>query len=145
MSDSRSRRSDFGALLVLVYGFFAFAAGGRSVYQLVTRFDDAPLPVCLSVLAALVYGIACTQIGRSTPRAYRITLGVCAFELIGVLAVGTLSVIEEDWFPFPTVWSDFGNGYAFLPLLLPIVGLAWLSRPGTRQRFGLARPLRFAQ
>ncbi len=131
-------------MLALVYGFFAFAAGARSLYQLVTRFDEAPLPVVLSVVAALVYLVACTQIGRSTPRAYRIVLGVCLFELVGVLAVGTLSLVESGWFPFPTVWSEFGIGYAFLPLVLPIAGLVWLSRPATRRRFGLdggtARP-----
>jgi hypothetical protein len=124
-------------MLALVYGFFAFAAGARSLYQLVTRADETPLPVALSVVAALVYLVACTQIGRSTPRAYRIVLGVCLFELVGVLAVGTLSLVESDWFGVATVWSEFGIGYAFLPLLLPIAGLIWLSRPATRRRFGL--------
>jgi hypothetical protein len=133
----RARRSDFGALLVLVYGFFAFAAGARSLYQLVRRIDEAPVPVALSVVAALVYLVACTQIGRSTPRAYRITLAVCLFELVGVITVGTLSLVESDWFPVATVWSDYGIGYACLPLILPIAGLVWLSRPATRRRFGL--------
>jgi hypothetical protein len=30
------------------------------------------------------------------------------------------------------VWSDFGSGYGWLPLVLPFVGLAWLWR--TRPR-----------
>ena len=87
-----------------------------------------------------MYLVACSQIGRSTPRAYRITLGVCLFELAGVLIVGTLSLVEDDWFPRATVWSDFGIGYGFLPLVLPIAGLLWLSRPATRRRFGLDEP-----
>jgi len=26
------------------------------------------------------------------------------------------------------VWSDFGRGYVFIPLVLPFVGLWWLRR-----------------
>ena len=137
VSSARARRSDFGALLVLVYGFFAFAAGARSLYQLATDFDEAPLPILLSVVAAGVYLVACSQIGKSTPRAWRITMAVCSFELAGVLIVGTLSLLESDWFPRATVWSDFGIGYGFMPLVLPIAGLIWLTRPATRRRFGL--------
>ena len=137
VSSARARRSDFGALLVLVYGFFAFAAGARSLYQLATDFDEAPLPILLSLVAAGVYLVACSQIGKSTPRAWRITMAVCSFELAGVLIVGTLSLVESDWFPRATVWSDFGIGYGFLPLVLPIAGLIWLTRPATRRRFGL--------
>jgi hypothetical protein len=136
----RARRSDFGAMLVLVYGFFALAAGARSLYQLATELGDAPVPILLSTVAAGVYLVACSQIGRSTPRAYRITLAVCLFELTGVLTVGTLSLVQDDWFPVATVWSDFGVGYGFLPLILPIAGLLWLTRPATRRRFGLDEP-----
>jgi len=28
------------------------------------------------------------------------------------------------------VWSNFGSGYLFIPLVLPIVGLWWLRRTG---------------
>jgi hypothetical protein len=50
------------------------------------------------------------------------------FELVGVLVVGTLSVVHADWFPDATVWSVYGQGYGYLPLLLPFLGLAWLLR-----------------
>jgi hypothetical protein len=30
------------------------------------------------------------------------------------------------------VWSDYGNGYGFVPLVLPFVGLWWLWRIGRR-------------
>jgi hypothetical protein len=121
-----------GQVLVFLYGFFAIAAGARSLFQLVTRFDEAPFAILLSVTAAAVYVVAFTQLRRRDPRAWRIAVGCVSFELAGVLIVGTLSLVEGDWFPLPTVWSYFGIGYGFLPLLLPIVGLVWLLRPATR-------------
>jgi hypothetical protein len=48
--------------------------------------------------------------------------------MAGVLVVGTSSVVEPSWFPDATVWSEFGQGYGYLPLVLPFVGLAWLVR-----------------
>ncbi|MEJ7772542.1 MAG: hypothetical protein WKF51_11625 [Geodermatophilaceae bacterium] len=55
-------------------------------------------------------------------------------ELIGVLVVGTLSILDSAAFPDETVWSQFGRGYGFIPLILPILGLLWLRK--TRPRPG---------
>jgi hypothetical protein len=124
-----------GQALVFLYGFFAVAASARSLYQLATRFDEAPFAILLSVTAAAVYIVAFTMLRRRDPRAWRIAVACVSFELAGVLIVGTLSFVEPDWFPLPTVWSYYGIGYGFLPLLLPIVGLAWLLRPTTRAAY----------
>ena len=40
----------------------------------------------------------------------------------------TLSLVERDWFPEPSVWSDFGIGYGFVPIVLPVTALLWLRR-----------------
>ena len=56
-----------------------------------------------------------------------------------MLVVGTLSVFDAGLFPDDTVWSSYGAGYGYLPLVLPFAGLAWLwhtrlrraSRPAT--------------
>ena len=52
----------------------------------------------------------------------------CSTELAGVLVVGTLSLILPDEFPDATVWSVYGRGYLFIPLVLPVLGLLWLRR-----------------
>jgi hypothetical protein len=31
------------------------------------------------------------------------------------------------------VWSGYGEGYGFLPLVLPVLGLWWLRRSGSEQ------------
>ena len=49
-------------------------------------------------------------------------------DLVGVLTVGVVSLIVPDLFPSTSVWSTFGSGYLFIPLVLPIVGLWWLRR-----------------
>jgi hypothetical protein len=119
-------------VLVAVYAVFAVAATGRSTLQLLTRADEAPVPYALSALAALVYIAATVGLARTGRTATRIAWVAIVVELVGVLAVGVASLVEPSWFPDDTVWSRFGAGYGYLPLLLPVAGLAWLAR--TRRR-----------
>ncbi len=114
-----------GRLLVAVYGIFAVAAASRAGLQLLTRFDEAPLAYLLSALAAVVYVVATVALGRSKRR---LALAACGFELTGVLVVGTVSLLVPDAFPDETVWSVYGAGYGFFPLLLPVLGLLRLRR-----------------
>jgi cytochrome bd-type quinol oxidase subunit 2 len=114
-----------GRLLVAVYGIFAVAASSRAGLQLLTRFDDAPVAYLLSALAAGVYVVATVALARSVRR---LALWACGFELVGVLVVGALSLLLPDAFPDQTVWSSFGAGYGFIPLVLPVLGLLRLRR-----------------
>jgi len=122
------RRSTGRQVLVAVYAVFAVAAGARSAVQLSTRFGEAPLAYSLSAVAAVVYLVATLALRRTTPAARRVAWAALAFEAAGVVVVGTLSLVAPQWFPDQTVWSDFGIGYAFVPLVLPFVGLWWLRR-----------------
>jgi drug/metabolite transporter (DMT)-like permease len=112
---------------VVIYAIFAIAATSRSVIQLTTRFDEAPVAYLLSALAAVVYIIATIALGVGE-RGKKVAAAAITFELVGVLVVGTLSLIESSWYPRATVWSGFGIGYALIPFILPIVGLWWLRR-----------------
>jgi hypothetical protein len=94
--------------------------------QIATKFSHAPVAYLLSALAGLVYIIATVTLTRGSPTARRIALFSCSFELVGVLAVGTWSVIDRASFPDATVWSTYGIGYGFVPLVLPVFGLLWL-------------------
>lgn len=115
----------FGRVLVAIYATFALAATARSGVQLATRFAEAPLAYLLSALAAVVYVVATVALARC---ARRVATAAVAFELVGVLAIGTLSVVYPAAFPDETVWSVYGRGYGFIPLVLPLVGLYWLRR-----------------
>lgn len=121
-----SRHSTGRQVLVAVYAVFAVAAGARSLVQLTTEFDTAPLAYSLSAVAAAVYVVATLALRRTTQQARRLAVLACGVEAVGVLAVGTLSLVRPDLFPDQTVWSDFGIGYLFVPLVLPFVGLWWL-------------------
>ncbi|MGR8011584.1 hypothetical protein [Streptomyces hypolithicus] len=103
-------------------------AVSRSVYQIATEFGRAPLAYSLSVVAAMVYVFITYTLVRGGERARRVALVCCAAELAGVLVVGTWTVIDPGAFPDATVWSEFGWGYVFLPVLLPVTGLMWLRR-----------------
>lgn len=132
----RDLSSGPGRMLVFVYGVFAVAATGRSAIQLGTDAGNAPVAYSLSLVAAVIYLVATTCLLIGGPRAWRVAVAACGIELVGVLVVGVLSFVDTALFPDKTVWSHFGQGYAFLPLVLPFLGLAWLwsTRPGGETR-----------
>jgi len=113
---------------VAVYATFALAATARAGLQLATRFGEAPVAYLLSALAAAVYVVATVGLARGGPVARRTALLACSVELAGVLAVGTWSLLSPGTFPDATVWSAYGRGYGFVPLVLPVLGLLWLYR-----------------
>lgn len=113
----------FGRVLVAVYAVFALAAVSRSLFQLATKFADAPTAYVLSALAGVVYVVATVALARNARPLALLTIGT---ELVGVLVVGVLSVFDKSLFPDQTVWSGFGAGYGYVPLVLPFVGLWWL-------------------
>lgn len=115
-------------VLVAVYGVFALAAGARAAVQLATRFDEAPLAYLLSALAAAVYVVATVGLARGGRNGRRAALAAITVELVGVLVVGTLSLLDPAAFPDETVWSAYGRGYLFVPLVLPVLGLLALRR-----------------
>jgi cytochrome bd-type quinol oxidase subunit 2 len=117
-----------GRVLLSVYGLFAIAATSRAAVQLATKFHEAPVAYLLSAIAAVIYVIATIALARSTPTSRRVALVACSVELAGVLVVGTLSLLDSDLFPDETVWSGYGSGYGFVPLVLPVLGLLWLRR-----------------
>jgi cytochrome bd-type quinol oxidase subunit 2 len=115
----------FGKVLVFVYGILAFAASGRASFELVAKFSEAPVPYALSALAAVIYLLATWAIATDRRRT---ALAAVSFELVGVVGVGLGSLFWTSKFPEASVWSDFGNGYGYVPLVLPVVGLWWLLR-----------------
>jgi hypothetical protein len=115
-----------GRVLVALYGLFAVAAGARAAVQLATSFAEAPLAYLLSALAAVVYLVATVGLVRGGRGGRRTAAVACSVELVGVLAVGTLSLADRAAFPDATVWSVYGQGYGFVPLVLPVLGLLWL-------------------
>lgn len=117
-----------GLLLVWLYGVMVVGAVSRSAYQIATEFDRAPLAYTLSALAGVVYGFITYTLVRGGETARRAALVCCAAELVGVLTVGTWTMVEPSAFPDATVWSDFGMGYLFIPVLLPLTALYWLRR-----------------
>jgi hypothetical protein len=133
-----STRNGPGRLLVAVYAVFAISSLGRSAVQLLTKAGEAPVPYALSALAALVYVAATLGLAEVVPRAREVAWVAVGVELVGVLAVGTVSVLRPEWFPDATVWSAFGQGYGYLPVVLPVLGIVWLLR-ATRGR-GPGRP-----
>lgn len=125
---SRRLISGPGTLLVWLYGVMVVGAVSRSVYQISTEFDRAPLAYSLSAVAGVVYGFITYTLVRGGETARKVALACCGAELVGVLTVGTWTLIEPSAFPDATVWSDFGMGYLFIPVLLPLSAIYWLRK-----------------
>jgi amino acid transporter len=121
-------RSGPGRILIAVYAIFALAATARSAVQLATKFDEAPLAYLLSAFAAVVYIVATVCLARGSRTSRRVATVSIVVELIGVLTVGTLSLVDSQAFPDATVWSGYGQGYGYVPLVLPVLGLWWLRK-----------------
>lgn len=128
---TRSTRSGFGKVLVVLYATFAVAAVSRATFQLLTKFDEAPLAYGLSAFAAAVYVLATVGLVVDAAWARRLAWFAVGTEAVGVLAIGTFSLLEPQLFPEPTVWSEYGLGYLLIPLVLPFAGLWWLRRTRT--------------
>ena len=128
MSEPRAINTGPGRVLVGLYALFALSAGARAGVQIATSFDKAPLAYALSAVAAVIYLAATVGFVWGGRGGRRLALVCCAIELVGVLAVGTASLVDAEAFPHATVWSGFGRGYAFVPLVLPVLGLIWLTR-----------------
>src|ERR1700689_647360 len=137
-----STRTGPGRLLVAIYALFALSASARAGVQIATKFHNAPVAYLLSAFAGVVYILATVTLAVGSPTARRIAVVSCSVELAGVLAVGTWSLADPATFPDATVWSSYGSGYGFVPLVLPVFGLLWLSRfcRGGRGRRPLGAP-----
>jgi hypothetical protein len=127
-----------GLILVWFYGVMSVGAVSRSVFQIATDFGRAPLAYTLSAVAAVVYAFITYTLVRGGETARKAALVCCVAELVGVLTVGTWTLLEPSAFPDATVWSDFGMGYVFIPVLLPVTGILWLR--GSRRGQGPQRP-----
>lgn len=128
VTQKSSRAVGVGRVLIAVYAVLALAATGRSVFQILEQFDEAPLAYTLSALAAVVYIVATVSLIRRGRTSYAVAWATISFELAGVLIVGLVTVLDPELFPDDTVWSWFGRGYGFVPLVLPMLGILWLLR-----------------
>lgn len=141
-ASARVAGSGVGRALVAVYAVLAIAATGRSVFQIIDRFGEAPVAFVLSALAGVIYIVATIALGARLRMLALVTISV---ELAGVLVVGTLSLVAPALLglnsldPFgrdSTVWSAFGAGYLLVPLVLPVLGLLYLRRSSARSAKG---------
>lgn len=134
-TNTPERLSGLGRVLIAVYIVLALAATFRSIYQIISKFDEAPLAYVLSAVAGLVYILAAVAlICRASVLWRGIAWAALTFELAGVLIVGTLSLVMPELFAHPSVWSVFGQGYLFIPLVLPVLGLIWLNQERAKRR-----------
>jgi len=127
-SSAAPRALGSGRLLIAVYGVFALAASGRAVFELFTKFGQAPVSYALSALSAVIYIVIAITLADPRPAARRIAFVALWFELVGVLSVGTTGFFVSQLVNFHTFWWMYGAAYGCFPVALPLFGLYYLSR-----------------
>ena len=120
-------------VLIAVYAIFALSATARSLVQVLTKFEVAPVAYSLSLLSAATYIAVTVALVRGGRRS-RLARALVVIELLGVLVVGILTVLDPALFPEPTVWSVFGQGYGYVPLALPVLALVYMLLGDRRGR-----------
>lgn len=124
-----------GQILAVSYPLLALSAGARSIYQLFFKPGVTDyFPPTLSAVAAAIYLVATVAFVIRKPWAWWVSVGALSFEMVGVLLVGSLSLVMPEVIG-RTVWHDFGIDYGFLPLIQPLLGLVWLFWPANRRLF----------
>lgn len=126
--EAGQRQAGLGRIIIAVYGIFALSSTARAGYQILTKFGEAPLAYSLSAVAAVVYILATLALASHRKGSWRLSLVALLIELVGVFVVGALSYALPAHFAHPAVWSHFGQGYGYIPLVLPVIGLWWLFR-----------------
>jgi hypothetical protein len=134
-----SRRTlGIGRVLITVYAILAIGATSRAVFQISQYYGSHPsarLPITLSAVSGAIYILATIALIAPGRAWYRVAWVTISFELAGVLIIGSLSIFFPSIFAGPpsvpdvadgTVWSDYGIGYLFIPVVLPILGMLWL-------------------
>lgn len=125
---SAPRTNGLGRVLITIYLVLALAATLRAIFQIIAKFDEAPLAYTLSLLSGVVYIVATIALLKRAGVWRVVAWAALIFEFVGVLVVGTLSLTLPALFAHDSVWSYFGSGYLFVPLVLPVLGMAWLLR-----------------
>jgi hypothetical protein len=118
---------------VIIYAILAIGATSRAIYQMATVYSEARIPITLSAVSGVIYILATLALILPGRGWYRVAWITISFELLGVIVIGTLSLIDPIFAGSAnvadgTVWSYYGRGYVFIPVVLPILGLIWLSR-----------------
>ncbi|MGB3258831.1 MAG: hypothetical protein WBA72_12690 [Ornithinimicrobium sp.] len=123
-----------GRVVLALYVVFVIGSVSRATAQILTQYEVAPLAYNLSALAALIYVVATISLALPGERAWRVSVVAISIELLGVLVVGTWSFLRPEAFADASVWSHFGQGYLFIPLVLPVLGLWWLAKSRAPQQ-----------
>ena len=131
-TDTRRPAYGLGRLVILGYAIVAGLIFYREVARLAELGGQAPLSAVLSVVATLLYVVTAVAVAHNGRRMRRVAWVCTVAGLIGVLGAGLVGLADPDLVVARTVWSEFGAGYAFAPLVLPLVAAFWLwwSRPG---------------
>jgi hypothetical protein len=81
-------------------------------------------------VSALLYVLIAVALWRGWET---VALAGSSVELVGVLLVGTLGYVDSSLWPDETVWTGYGSGYGWVPVLLPLTALFFLIKGRQRR------------
>lgn len=128
-----------GFILGISYPVLALSTFFRATYQLFFKEGvESYVGPALTAVACTCYLLATIGFFVRKRWAWWLSVSVLSFETFMTLAVGSLSIFYPEMIG-STVWRHFGQDYGFVPLVQPLLGLAWLIHPLTRAAYGVFR------
>ncbi|MDO5721047.1 MAG: hypothetical protein Q4P06_00675 [Actinomycetaceae bacterium] len=98
-------------------------------------------PRLVSVLAGLGYVLAAIALSHNGRRMRKVAGACIGFELSGVLITGIVGLGVPQIGQVRNLWANFGQQYWFIPLILPLLGIAWLWWSNPRRIVEIAEKL----
>lgn len=123
-----------GVILGISYPVLALSTGFRAVFQLVE--GEAVNSPWLTLLGAFFYMTATIGFFKRARWAWMLSVAVLLIETTFTFVIGGLSLVEADLVG-RNVWQYFGRDYGYLPLIQPLLGLAWLFNSTIMQTYGI--------
>lgn len=125
-TDNRGASYGGGRVVMAVFWVFAIYFTYTSFVDFVT-FSNQPIgPRVLSLIAALGYVLIAAAITHNGRRMRIIGWTALLVELAGVLSTGIIGLGVADIGAIRNTWANFGAGYYYAPLILPVIGLVWI-------------------
>lgn len=139
--DRRGPAHGWGRVFIAAFWIIAVLSTYTALSDFFTLAQHPLGPRLVSVLAGIGYVVAAIGLSHNGRRMRKVAAAAIWFELIGVLVTGVVGLGIPEIGQVRNLWANFGQLYWFFPLILPLVGAAWLWWSNPRRIVEIAEKL----
>ena len=139
--DRRGPAYGWGRVFIAAFWVVAVITTYTALSDFFTLRQHPLGPRLVSVLAGVGYVVAAIALSHNGRRMRKVAAAAIGFELSGVLITGIVGLGIPQIGQVRNLWANFGQLYWFVPLVLPLVGAAWLWWSNPRRIVEIAEKL----